>query len=51
VIVNPLMVIQLREEIVNPCEAPVTVTVAPGAARKVIGRPGAPDFAGVTFSW
>ena len=45
------MVIQLREETVKPCVAPVTVTVAPGAAWKVIGRPEDPECAGVTFSW
>jgi hypothetical protein len=50
VTVNPLTVIQLREESVNPCEPPVTVTVAPGAAWNVIGDPDDPELAGVTFS-
>jgi hypothetical protein len=50
VTVNPLTVIQLREESVNPCEPPVTVTVAPGEALNVIGLPALPEFAGVTFS-
>jgi hypothetical protein len=48
--VNPLIVIQLRPEITNPLDCPVTVTWAPGAAVKTMGALGVPDLEIVTFS-
>ena len=47
---KPLTVIQLRPEMTNPLSCPVTVTVAPGAALKMIGEVAVPDFEIVTFS-
>src|SRR5438128_1472820 len=51
VTVNPLTVIQLRDEMVNAFAAPVITGVAPGAAWNVIGEPADPEFAGFTSSW
>ena len=50
VTVKPLIVTQLLLETAKPFTMPVTVTVAPGAAVKVIGAVDVPETGTVTFS-
>ena len=48
--VNPRIVTQLRPVTTKPCAAPVTVTVAAGAAAKVTGCVAEPELTTVTCS-